>query len=281
MDKKIGFIGAGKMAAALVTGLRKAGYDSSYLWVSAPTHRHLETLKNQWDVQINTDNIAVAAQADILVLAVKPKDLADVLNQLKSIIQLKKPIIISLAAGINADFILDKLGKETKLCRAMPNLPVQSCKGVTALWMNASICSTDKTLIESIFQIVGSVLFLEQEKEINAITALSGSGPAYFFLFMQALEEAGIALGLSADISHSLILKTALGSAQMAIESSQDFNQLCLDVAPQGGGTEQAIQVLKSAAFMPLILEAIQKAKTRYDDILSESLLKGMEEIKS
>ncbi len=270
MDKKIGFIGAGKMATALIAGLRKTGYDSSCLWASSPTHKHLETLKNQWDIQINTDNMAVAAQADILILAVKPKDLTGVLNQLKSIIQPKKTIIISLVAGINAAFILDNLGKETKLCRAMPNLPVQSCKGITALWMNTSICPTDKTWIESIFQSVGDVVFLEQEKEINAVTALSGSGPAYFFLFMQALEEAGIALGLSADLSHALTLKTAFGSAQMAIESSSDFNQLCLEVAPQGGGTEQAIQALKSAAFMPLILTAVQSAKSRYDDILSE-----------
>lgn len=265
--KIIAFIGAGKMANALIAGLIRAGRQPENIWVSCPTQAHLDILQARFGVCVTQDNTAAASHADVLLLAVKPQYIFPVLDELRSVILSRQPLIISIAASITETAITEILGHTSSVVRAMPNTPALIGHGMTAFYAEKSLPQIHKQQAEAIFQAVGGTLWVDDENQMNAVTALSGSGPAYFFSLMEALEKAGTILGLSPEIARHLIVQTAIGSAYMAAENTQSLHALREQVTSPGGGTASAMAVLESEQFPRLILDAVTAAKVRYDEM--------------
>lgn len=261
----IAIIGAGHLGSALIGGLIAAGYDANRIWGTAPTSEQLAELRQRLGIQISTDNRIAAEQADIVILAVKPIHISKVTAELAELQH--KPLIISVAAGTPEHQLHSALGNSVSIIRAMPNTPALIGCGATALYANSFVTETQKQQAEDLFSAVGTIVWLENEEHLFTVTALSGSGPAYFFLLMAALEEAGIKLGLPQKIAHELTVQTALGSARMASESRQSPEDLCNQVASPGGGTEQALHVLESQKFRDLMLQAVSAAEQRYRNL--------------
>lgn len=265
MTSVIAFIGAGKMASALIGGLLKVGHSPENIWVSCPTKAHLDALQMRFGVCVTQDNAEAVSYADILVVAVKPHQIAAVLTDLRSLILTHKPLLISVAASVSEVLISAMLDQRVTVIRAMPNTPALIGHGMTVLYAKPSISDSHKHQAEAIFQAIGKVLWIDHEEQMNAVTALSGSGPAYFFMLMEALEKAGIALGLPNEIVHHLVVQTAIGSAHMAAENTQNFSTMREEVTSPGGGTASAVGVLESREFVRLMLDAVTAAKMRFD----------------
>jgi pyrroline-5-carboxylate reductase len=267
--KTITIIGAGNIGGALVTGLVEAGCDPTNLWITANTDTHLIPLQQKLNINISQDNILAASKADVLILAVKPQILHSVLQTLSSTVQASKPLLISIAAGFSENHLCQQLG-ERPIIRAMPNLPIRVRAGVTALHANNLATEQQKEIAEHIFNAVGTIVWLDKESDINIVSALSGSGPAYFFRLMQVLQNMGVAQGLSEDITRKLITQTALGSAHMALSTNESMPILCKQVASPGGGTEQAMKKLEEGDFATLITMAAEAALKRYQELAGE-----------
>jgi pyrroline-5-carboxylate reductase len=242
---QITFIGAGNMATALIRGLIANGTEAQQITVSSPTISEEHPLCRQLAVQITQNNTTAAEQADILVFAVKPQRLATVAQALRHVVQQHKPLIISVAAGIRTATLATWLGDDIAIVRSMPNLPARLQAGVSGLYANNSISMAQRTLAETILASVGQTLWVDTENEMDAVTAVSGSGPAYFFLMLEALEEAAQQLGLSATSARLLTLQTAQGAVSMVKQTQQTPAALRAQVSSPGGTTEAAITVFE------------------------------------
>jgi pyrroline-5-carboxylate reductase len=262
MSLKIGFIGAGNMTSNIISGLIAAGYDPENVYASNPHIEKLQQLQQQYKIQINTGNRVVAAQADVIVLAVKPKFIASVLAELKDIIVERQPLIISVAAMISLAQLQQQLDAQVAIIRCMPNTPAAVRCGASALVAGSKVTAAQKQIAEKIFQSVGMTVWLEEEAQLAAVTALSGCGPAYFFLFMEYLEKSAEKLGLPKTLAHQLTLQTALGAARLALEKPIDLVTLREHVTSKGGATEQAIAVFQQAKLEDIFLAAMRAAQT-------------------
>lgn len=237
---QIAFIGAGNMAKSIIGGLLAEGFDPRKISASGPRQQNLDALAAQFDIAVGTDNQQLAAQADVVILAVKPQVLKSVALELKPVLG-HKPLIISVAAGITTDSMATWLGTDQAIVRCMPNTPSQLRKGASGLYANALVSEAQKQQADRILRAVGVVEWLADEGLINAVTAVSGSGPAYFFLVMEAMIDAGVDLGLSRATATELTLQTALGAATLARQSDVDVAELRRRVTSPKGTTEQAI----------------------------------------
>lgn len=264
---RIAFIGAGNMAASLIGGLIADGYPSDALWVSCPTQSHLDAMTERYQIHATLDNSIAAAKADIIVFAVKPQVLQAVALELASIVSDKKPLVVSVVAGVREKLIANWLGGDVAIVRCMPNTPALVSASATALYANAHVSEVQRERAESILQAVGLTLWLDDESKLDVVTALSGSGPAYFFLLMEALQEAGTQLGLSEEEARLLVLQTGLGSTRMAMESQHQLSDLRQRVTSPGGTTERALEALASHHFKDVILDAIQVASLRATEL--------------
>lgn len=195
-DIPIGFIGGGNMARSLIGGLLASGGDPDRIWVAEPDAGHRELLRGRFGVHTGADNREIAARSEVIVLAVKPQVLCSVAEALADIVQTRRPLMISIAAGVREPDIRRWLGGEAAIVRTMPNTPALVGSGATALFANTQVNDEQRQLAESIMRSVGLTVWVEQERMLDAVTALSGSGPAYFFLLMEALEKMGVQLGL-------------------------------------------------------------------------------------
>lgn len=266
----ISFIGAGNMATSLIKGLLKKNYPAKNIWAANNNVEQLDKLKNL-NINLTTDNRLAVQKADIVVLAVKPQKLKVVTNDITDQIQEKKPLIISLAVGINLKTLAVYLSSQSlPIIRCMPNTPALIGCGATGLFANQNCISSQKSAAENLFQSVGITIWLTTEEQIDVVAALSGSGPAYFFLFMEALEDAAIKLGLSKQNANLLTLQTALGSAQMAIKGEKSLAELRQQVTSPGGTTEQALKFLKTSRFPDIIKQALKEAKSRAEELNKE-----------
>jgi pyrroline-5-carboxylate reductase len=264
MDNQvIGFIGGGNMANSLIGGLVNNGFPADKIIVSDLDEKKLAFLKAQFGVQTSQDNAALVSQVDILVLAVKPQHMKAVTVPLQQVVQLKKPAVVSIAAGIReAD--LDKwLGGEVPIIRCMPNTPALVKTGATGLHANAFVSEQQKDQTESLLRAVGVTVWLTEEQELDTVTALSGSGPAYFFLMMEALEKAAVDAGLEQKTARLLTQETALGAAKMALASNESTATLRQRVTSPGGTTEAAIAVMEKMNLREIMEQAIAAAKQR------------------
>ncbi|MEJ2620267.1 MAG: pyrroline-5-carboxylate reductase [Candidatus Thiodiazotropha sp.] len=260
---KITFIGGGNMATSLIAGLIADEYQSQAITVSDPELDKLSQLAARYGVATEPDNQLAVAQAEIIVLAVKPQIMESVARDLAPALQQNRPLVISIAAGISVAVLSDWLGTDLPLVRSMPNTPAMIQSGATGLYAGATVNENQRNQAESILRSVGMTRWVEDESLIDAITAVSGSGPAYFFLVMEAMEEAAKALGLDEESARLMTLQTALGAARMAIESSGSPALLRQKVTSPGGTTERALGILEAGGLRTLFNDALQGAAER------------------
>jgi pyrroline-5-carboxylate reductase len=264
---RVTFIGAGNMARSLIGGLIADGWAPANISVADPDSHQLSTVASRFQVRTDTDNQRLSQDSDVIVLAVKPQVAREVAGGLAAVIQEHKPLVISVAAGVRATDLDRWLGGNCALVRCMPNTPALVQSGATALFALDSVSAARRDLAESILRAVGLALWVEDEDLMDAVTALSGSGPAYFFLVIEALEEAGQALGLPAATARLLALQTAFGAAKMALESSDDVALLRQRVTSPGGTTERALAVLEDGRLRALFNDALTAARDRSQEL--------------
>ncbi len=255
----VAFIGGGNMAQALIGGLLSQGVKASSIMVSEPVvalREHLKTL----GVRVTDSNQQAISAADVIVLAVKPQVMPEVLRSMGNV---SDRLIISIAAGLTTTCLTQLLGVAPRLVRAMPNTPALIQSGATGLYAAPNVSAQDRALAERILGTAGMVLWVEDESLMDAVTAVSGSGPAYFFYLMEAMIQAGISLGLDEKASRALTLQTALGAAQMAITSEATPDKLRQNVTSPGGTTQAALDSLNQQDVSGHVVKALQAAAAR------------------
>ena len=261
--QKIGFIGGGNMASSLLSGLIASGHSPQHLWVSDVNPEALKSLAETLHVNTSINNADVINAVDVVVLAVKPQILNEVAINAAPLIQQKKSLVVSIAAGISQTSLSQWLGAETAIVRCMPNTPALVLTGATALHANTQVNAEQHDLAENIMRSVGIALWVDDESDLDAVTAVSGSGPAYYFLLMEAMEKAALELGLSETTARLLVQQTALGAAKIALESSESPEQLRKRVTSPGGTTQRAIETFEQGGFTELVSKALHAAKDR------------------
>ncbi len=266
----IAFIGAGNMAGAIIGGLVENGFDKQSLWASDPSQDKINELTSTLGIQGTTNNITAIQQADVVILAIKPQVMEAVLSPLKEALQAKKPLIISVAAGINLQSIDTWTGGDLAIVRCMPNTPALVQQGASGLLANSQVSGEQKAVSENILNAVGVSVWVTEEAQLDAVTAVSGSGPAYFFLFMEAMIEAGTKLGLSEETAKELTLKTALGAATMASNSSDSPSELRKKVTSPNGTTEKAINSFIDQGLTNIVDTALKAASDRSVELSKE-----------
>ena len=271
-NKKITFIGGGNMAASLISGLLDNGFASEDLHV-ADIDSNASAC--QFPVRVYTDNQQAITGTDVVVLAVKPQILPKVCQQLQSYLQSQKvenlPVFISIAAGVRLAELSNWLGVEQlPLIRVMPNTPALVQSGASALFANDKTNANQRDIAENILRSVGLTVWLQQESLLDTVTAISGSGPAYFFRIMEIMTKVGTDLGLPADISRLLTLQTAFGAAKMAIESKEEVGILRQRVTSKGGTTEQALNVFNQQGLSDIFTKALTAAHDRSIELATE-----------
>ncbi|TFH75376.1 pyrroline-5-carboxylate reductase [Gammaproteobacteria bacterium LSUCC0112] len=261
-NSHIAFIGAGNMANSLIRGLLAKDVPASHLHASDIDPQKLAELENECGIHTGT-TAEVAAGADVIVLAVKPQVMATVCENLRAHIQKPSCLIVSIAAGIPLASLENWLGNERAMVRCMPNTPALVGEGATGLFANTRCAAADIALAGDILSAVGITCWLKTEQDIDTVTALSGSGPAYFFLMIEALEKAAIALGLDADVARRLSIQTALGAGKLAADSDVAPDELRRRVTSPGGTTEQALLSFQRDGFERIVANAVEAAQRR------------------
>jgi pyrroline-5-carboxylate reductase len=263
------FIGGGNMATSLIGGLIAQGHSADSIVVSDPNESQRDQLTTQYGIKTFADCGPALVNADIVLLAVKPQVMKVVALNIASAIpaDAKQPIFVSIAAGINLFSLQSWLGEQQAIVRCMPNTPSLIQLGASGLFANEHTSISQKNLAETVLKAAGIVQWVQSEAEIDAVTAVSGSGPAYYFLLMEAMIDAGVELGLSRDTARELTLQTAIGAAQMAKESDVDVVELRRRVTSPGGTTEQAINSFESAHLRDIVQAALNAAHRRSGEL--------------
>ena len=257
------FIGGGNMASALINGLLTDGTPADSIIVAEPDAVKRESLAARFGIRSREDNEGAAREADVLILAVKPQILKSVAEELSPMLKQRRPLCLSIAAGIKHDTLQSWLGEGVPLIRTMPNTPAMLQAGATGMYAGAGVSEQQREQAERIMRSVGLTSWVEDEEQMDAVTAVSGSGPAYFFLIMEAMEQAGIELGLEPGTAHILTLQTALGAARMAMENAATLAELRASVTSPGGTTEQAIQSFEDSGLRDIISQAMASARDK------------------
>lgn len=259
----ISFVGAGNMASAITGGMISYGIPADSIRAADPFPQSRENMAAQFGIQTFANNHDALQSADVVVLAVKPQQMQAVCGEIRDTLVQQQPLVISIAAGISCQALENWLDDGLSIVRCMPNTPALVQKGASALFANANVSPAQKQLAEQLLEAIGTVDWVDDETLLNAVTAVSGSGPAYFFLVMEALTDAGIKLGLEPETARNLTLQTALGAATMACESDVDVAELRRRVMSPGGTTEAAIKQFEADNFRQLFNNAVQAACER------------------
>ncbi len=270
MASQVTFLGAGNMASAIFGGMIEAGYPASAITATARRRETLEPLAARYAINVTTDNDAAVANADVVVLSVKPQVMREVCEKVRDAVQARRPLIVSVAAGLTAETLDEWLGGGLAVVRCMPNTPSLVGAGASGLYANARVSDEQRQLATSLLEPVGLVEWVDDETLIEAVTAVSGSGPAYFFLIFEALEEAGKRLGLPADSARRLALQTGFGAARMAQQSEFEPAQLRQNVMSPGGTTERAVHCLEDGGLRELFAEATEACAARAREMAAE-----------
>lgn len=265
-DTTIGFIGAGNMATALIAGLLAQGLQAQRLWAADMDASKLPGFAAK-GLHTTADNTAVIAACDVVVLAVKPQVMVQVLKPLAASLGQKNCLLISIAAGIQISTLVAATHARQAVVRCMPNTPALVQAGATGLYANDQVKPNQKLLAGSIMDAVGTSCWLDTEAQLDAVTALSGSGPAYFFLLMEAMQNAGTALGLPAEVARTLCLQTAFGAAKLALHSDVDVAELRRRVTSPGGTTEAAIKQFEAEDLRAIVARALGKAADKSKEL--------------
>ena len=268
--RKLAFIGGGNMAAALIGGLIKRGLPAGNVVVADPSPDQLQRLTAQFRIRTAADNALAVSGAEVVVLAVKPQQMRAVAAGLAAHLGGQPPLVISVAAGIPHAALARWFGPRVAVVRTMPNRPALNGFGATGLYAPPSVGAAQRALAESIMAAVSATVWVEHESQMDTVTALSGSGPAYFFLFMEALEAAAHERGLPDEVAHRLTLETAYGAAQMARQSTESLATLREQVKSKGGTTAAALEVLDAAGLRAIVAHAVAAADRRSAELGAE-----------
>ena len=259
----IGFIGAGNMGEALLAGLIRTGHPAETLGFAESNPERAQALQQHYPGLQQRDALELTADSATLVLAVKPQTLPNLAPVLSPAVQHHQPLIISVAAGVSCQRLAGWLGQGIRLIRAMPNTPALISAGMTGLFATPQATTEDRATANTLFAAVGQCLWLDDEDHLHAVTATSGSGPAYVFLLLEAMQTAAQNLGLTPDVARQLSLQTVLGAAQLAQASATAPEKLRAQVTSPGGTTERAIQHLQEGQFTQLMHTAMAAAAQR------------------
>jgi len=260
----IAFIGGGNMARAIAGGLIRSGYDPAHILIAEPLAKQRELLRQEFPGStISSDNNAVVAGAGTLVLAVKPQILKSVCRKIEDSAQEQKPLVISIAAGPRVDDIDRWLGGNLEIVRVMPNQPALVDQGISALFANDRTDELGRILAEKVLTAVGQAVWVDDESLLDAVTAISGTGPAYFYLLIDAMIQSAIGLGLDPVTARTLAVETARGAATLAAAESESMSTLIDRVRSPGGTTTAAFERLDAADVRGIFNEAIIAARNR------------------
>ena len=268
--KKLAFIGGGNMAGALIGGLSRKGISGRQMTVADPSVDQQRHLAQEYGITATSDNAEAVKDAEVVVVAVKPQQMRTVALGLCGALAANRPLVLSVAAGIPHAALARWLGAGIPVVRTMPNRPALNGFGATGLFAPASVGAAHRALAESIMAAVSATVWVDHESQMDTVTALSGSGPAYFFLFMEALEAAARERGLPADVAHQLTLETAFGAAQMARQSADSLATLREQVTSKGGTTAAALAVLDAAGLRAIVGHAVAAADRRSAELAAE-----------
>jgi|TARA_B110000438_G_scaffold4135_2_gene4154 pyrroline-5-carboxylate reductase len=272
INNKIAFIGGGNMAKAIAGGLLRGGMHATNIFISTPKEKQCEALREEfYGVYVSTDNKKISDAAEIILFAVKPQILKSVCKELKDNIQKSKPLIISIAAGPNIEDIDTWLGGNMTIVRVMPNQPAVIDQGISALYANDRTQPKNRLLAEKIMSTVGKAIWLEKESQMDAVTAISGTGPAYFYLLIDIMIDAAIKNGMSAEIARDLAVETARGASALSASSEETMASMIERVRSPGGTTMAAFEYLDSKEARKIFTEAIDVAKERAQELANEA----------
>jgi pyrroline-5-carboxylate reductase len=271
MAGEIVFIGGGNMGRALLGGLIADGVPTGQLAAAEPDAGRRAALTDELGMRTAAQGRELVADASVVVLAVKPQVLRDVVQGLAGHFGAHRPLVVSIVAGVTAADIDAWLGGDFPIVRCMPNTPALVRQGISALHANARVSDDQRAQAGRILGAVGSVVWVPEEAQLDAVTAVSGSGPAYFFAVMEAMEQAGVALGLAPDVSRQLTLQTALGAAMLATQSADPPAVLRAQVTSPGGTTQAALQVLQAGGLTALFKDALAAAHRRAGELARQA----------
>lgn len=267
LNQNICFIGGGNMAQALIGGLLSRGLPTTRITVSDPVEQIRHILEEK-GIETTTDNVDAIKNADVVVLAVKPQVLETVLQPLNGLLSDK--LVISIIAGAEIQTISDLIGGSQRIVRVMPNTPALVQTGAHGIYASEAVDTKDRELTSQILAATGLTIWVDNEAQIDAVTAVSGSGPAYFFYLMESMIRAGKNLGLDEKVATALTLQTALGAAQMAITSSNSPSELRKNVTSPNGTTQAALEVFDRAQVSQNIQAALAAAQKRSQELAQE-----------
>ena len=259
----IAFIGSGNMASSLIGGLVAQGAAPATICATDSVEEKIEEIGERFGVRTSSDNARAASRASVVVLAVKPQQMEEATRSIAAACAQNAPLVISIAAGVQVRNIHEWLGRDGAIVRTMPNTPALVGEGATALYANEHVGDEGRRRADAILSAVGITVWVEDEGLLDAVTALSGSGPAYFFLLMELMERNGVALGLDRETAKALTLQTALGAARVALASGEAPGVLRERVTSAGGTTEQALKRLSEGGMDRLFAEALRAARDR------------------
>ncbi len=263
--QKISFVGGGRMAEALISGMLSSNScNAEQIHVADPDTARLDHLKRQYGVQIGPANHEVVVAGDVVVLAVKPQVLAQVLKEIGNV--LAKRLVISVAAGVRLRRIIEACVPQTRIIRAMPNTPAMVAEGMTALAIGPGVGENDVACARRIFESVGRVVPVD-EHFMDAVTGLSGSGPAYVFLMIEAMADGGVKMGLPRETASLLAAQTVLGAARMVLETGQHPARLKDEVASPGGTTIAGLHRLEQGGLRGVLIDAVEAATKRSQEL--------------
>ncbi len=268
--KKITFIGAGNMASAIFKGMLANGYPADHITATAPDEKALLALRHELGIHTTTDNVAAIADAEVVVLAVKPQIMKAVCAELREQAMKTRPLFISVAAGLHASTLNDWLGGEQAIVRCMPNTPSLVKTGASGLFALPSVSPEQQSFTDQLLSGIGIVEWVVEESLLDVVTAISGSGPAYFFMVFEMMEKAAIELGMPAEAARRLILQTGLGAVRMAQETGDEFEQLKRNVMSPKGTTERAIHTFEEEGIEALFLKAMKACADRAVEMSQE-----------
>ena len=264
----LSFIGGGNMARSLIGGLISRGVKASEIIVADPVATQRESLQTQFGVAVTADNTDAARDARLLILAVKPQEMRTVTLGIEAALS-RNSLIVSVAAGIKANDI-QRWSRGRPVVRCMPNRPALQGCGMTALYATQDVDADARQRAEDVLSAVGATLWVTEEAHMDVVTAVSGSGPAYFFLLIEMLEQAGVQLGLTREVSHKLAVETAYGSGLMAREATQSPATLREQVTSKGGTTEAALNHLEASNVRAIFSDAIAAAARRSSELAQQ-----------
>jgi pyrroline-5-carboxylate reductase len=272
INNKVGVIGGGNMGRAIAGGLLRGGMHATDLMIAEPLQEQCDKLRQEfYGIMVSEDNHKVAAAAEILLFAVKPQILKPVCEDLAAVAQETRPLIISIAAGPSTDDIDEWLGGGLSVVRVMPNQPALIDQGISALIANDITDDAGRDLAERIMTAVGQVVWLDSESKMDGVTAVSGTGPSYFYLLIDCMIEAGIKYGIDPDTARTLAVETARGATSLASAETESMSSLIERVRSPGGTTTAAFQILDAADVRGIFAKAIDAAERRAAELAEEA----------